>query len=275
MIRSARSTRDATTAHDGDGDGDSTRLGGMEQPFVVELDGGRCARAVRVARPGDLGAAVRKLDVGRRGAIVVVGGAGGMSDAEVRRLAPLFDGVVAPLAQRLGVAVIDGGSDTGVMRLMGSARGEGEWTFPLIGVIVDELANYSSGSDAEAAELEPNHTHFVLVPGSDWGEEAPWLARLATVVAGSEESESATVLVNGGEIALADVRHSIDADRHVIVLDGSGRTADALAAAVRGEETDPSMTALAESGLVHAVDVGDRNAFASLLDDLLVGRAVP
>jgi hypothetical protein len=227
---------------------------------------------VRVTRAEDLEPAVRELDVGSRAAIVVVGGAGGMSAAEVRRLAPLFDDVIAPLAQRLGVTVIDGGSDTGVMRLMGSARGEGDWKFPLIGVIVDELANYSSASGAEAAELEPNHTHFVLVPGSDWGEEAPWLARLASVVAGSEES--ATVLVNGGEIALADVRHSIDAGRHVVVLDGSGRTADALAAAVRGEETDPSMTELAESGLVHAVDAGDRNAFAWLLDDLLAGRAV-
>jgi hypothetical protein len=244
----------------------------MEEPFVVELGGGRRARAVRVKRAEDLEAAVRKLDVGRRAAIVVIGGAGGMSEAEARRLAPLFDDVIAPLAERLGVTVIDGGSDTGVMRLMGNARGEGEWKFPLIGVIVDELANYSSASGTEAAELEPNHTHFVLVPGSDWGEEAPWLARLATVVAGSEKS--ATVLVNGGDIALADVRHSIDVDRHVVVLDGSGRTADALAAAVRGEETDPSMTELAESGLVHAVDAGDRNAFAWLLDDLLAGRAV-
>jgi len=243
----------------------------MEEPFVVELSDGRRARAVRIKGTEDLEPAVRELDVGRRAAIVVVGGAGGMSAAEIRRLAPLFNDVIAPLAQRLGVTVIDGGSDTGVMRLMGSARGEGEWKFPLIGVIVDELANYSGASGAEAAELEPNHTHFVLVPGSDWGEEAPWLARLATVVAGSEES--ATVLVNGGEIALADVRHSIAAGRHVVVLDGSGRTADALAAALRGDQTDPSMTELAESGVVHAVDAGDRNAFAWLLDDLLAGRA--
>jgi hypothetical protein len=244
----------------------------MEEPFLVELDGGRRARAVRVKRPEDLEPAVRELDVGERAAIVVVGGAGGMSTGEVRRLAPLFDDVIAPLAQRLGVTVIDGGSDTGVMRLMGSARGHGDWKFPLIGVIVDELANYSGASDEEAAELEPNHTHFVLVPGSDWGEEAPWLAQLATVVAGPEES--ATVLVNGGDIALADVRHSIDAGRPVVVLAGSGRTADALAATVRGDQTDPSMTELAESGLVHAVDAHDRNAFAWLLDDLLAGRTV-
>ena len=242
----------------------------MDEPLVVELDGGRRARAVRVEAIDDLAGAVRELEVGGRAALVVVGGASGMSPREIRRLGPLFRDVLAPLAQQLGATVIDGGTDTGVMRLMGSARGEGGWRFPLIGVIVDELANYSGASPTEAVDLEPNHTHFVLVPGSEWGEEAPWLARLATVVAGPDGS--ATVLVNGGEIALADVRHSIDAGRHVVVLDGSGRTADALAAAVRGEEADPSLTGLAASGIVDVVDARDRNELAWLLGDLLAGR---
>jgi hypothetical protein len=245
---------------------------GIDESFMVELDGGRRARAVRVEAIDDLARAVRELEVGGRPALVVVGGASGMSPREIRRLGPLFREVLAPLAQQLGSTVIDGGTDTGVMRLMGSARGEGGWQFPLIGVIVDELASYSSASRAEAVDLEPNHTHFILVPGSEWGEEAPWLAHLATVVGGSDGS--ATVLVNGGEIAMADVRYSIDAGRHVVVLDGSGRTADALAAAVRGEQADPAVTALAASGIVHVVDARDRNELAWLLDDLLAGRVV-
>jgi hypothetical protein len=245
---------------------------GVDEPLMLELDGGRRARAVRVGAIDDLAGAVRELAVGNRAALVVVGGASGMSPREIRRLGPLFRDVLAPLAQQLGATVIDGGTDTGVMRLMGSARGEGGWQFPLIGVIVDELANYSGAFRAEAVDLEPNHTHFVLVPGSEWGEEAPWLARLATVVAGPDGS--ATVLVNGGEIAMADVRQSIDSGRHVVVLDGSGRAADALAAAVRGEQADASATALAASGILHVVDASDRNELAWLLDDLLAGRAV-
>jgi hypothetical protein len=245
---------------------------GIDESFMVELDGGRRARAVRVEAIDELARAARKLEVGGSAALVVIGGASDMSPRETRRLWPLFRDVVAPLAQQLGATVIDGGTDTGVMRLMGSARGEGGWHFPLIGVIVEELASYSSASRAEAVDLEPNHTHFILVPGSEWGEEAPWLAHLATVVAGSDGS--ATVLVNGGKIAMADVRHSIDAGRHVVVLDGSGRTADALAAAVHGDQADPAVTALAASGIVHVVDARDRNELAWLLDDLLAGRAV-
>jgi SLOG in TRPM, prokaryote len=237
----------------------------VEASFEVELGGGRRAQAVRVGSVDDLSGAVRELDVGGRPALVLVGGADGMSPDDLGRISPLFRDVLAPLAQTLGAVVIDGGTDTGVMSLMGIARGEGSWLFPLVGVVVDELASSSAASDTEA-ELEPNHTHFVLVPGSQWGEEAPWLARLATAVAGADGS--ATVLVDGGEIAFADVRHSLEAGRHVVVLDNSGRTADALAAAVRGDRTDASVTSLVASGIVHVVDPGDPHELASLLDAL-------
>jgi TRPM family ion channel len=225
----------------------------------VELDGGRRAQAVRVEAGDELAPAVQELEVGGRPALVVVGGANGMSRGDLRRVDPVFRDVLAPVAERLGATVIDGGTDTGVMQLMGTARGEGGWRFPLVGVVVDELAD----------ALEPNHTHFVLVPGSEWGEEAPWLASVATVVAGADAS--VTVLVNGGEIAFADVRHSLRAGRHVVVLDGSGRTADVLAAAVRGERADASATSLAASGILHVVDPDDTQKVASLLDSLFDG----
>lgn len=243
----------------------------IDEPFMVELDGGYFVPAVRVDAIDDLAPAARKLEVGGRAALVVIGGASGMSAHDVRRLRPLFHDVLAPLAQQLDATVVDGGTDVGVMRLMGRARGEGGWSFPLIGVIVDELVNGSSRSRTAEVDLEPHHTHFVLVPGSEWGEEAPWLARFATAAAGSHAS--ATVLVNGGEIVVADVRHSIEAGRHVAVLDGSGRAADALAAALRGERADPSVTRLAASEMLHLVDPSDSKELARLLGAFLSGRA--
>jgi SLOG in TRPM, prokaryote len=241
----------------------------VEGSFRVDLADGRFALAVRVHDVDDLVAAAGELGVGGRPVLVVVGGAGRMSRRDRRRLTPLFSDVLAPLAQRLSATVVDGGTDTGVMSLMGRAREAAGADFPLLGVIVEELTNQSSGASVDAVDLEPNHTHFVLVPGSRWGEEAPWLAGLATAVSGAEPS--ATVLVNGGESAVADVRHSIEAGRRVIVLDGSGRTADALAAAAHGESATPALATLAASGLVHPVDTKDRNALAWLLDDVFSG----
>jgi hypothetical protein len=82
------------------------------------------------------------------------------------------------------------------------------------------------------------------------------------------------LVINGGEITYMDVRHSIDAGRGVVVVSGTGRTADAIAAAVRGEDADPRASNLIRSGLIHAVDVSDGEAAARLLDSLLRPRSI-
>jgi SLOG in TRPM, prokaryote len=239
--------------------------------LTVSLGHGREAQAVRVAELGDLEAAARALGLGHRPCLVVVGGASRMSPEEVEFLRAPFEDVLAPAAGRLQAVVLDGGTDAGVMRLMGEARAAVSGKFPLVGVVVDALAPHGSGiADPDACELEPHHTHFVLVPGSRWGEEAEWLACLTSVIAGS--AGSATVVANGGQVAWRDVRHSVQAGRPVIALAGSGRTADVLAAAVRGQESDRRAGGLVGSGLVRVVDLTDRNELSRVLHDLLGER---
>lgn len=89
----------------------------------------------------------------------------------------------------------------------------------------------------DAAELEPHHTLIVLVPGRAWGDESPWIAHMAGVIAAG--SPSVTLLANGGEIAFNDVCNSFEQRRPVVVLAGTGRIADTIAAARRGSHTDP------------------------------------
>jgi hypothetical protein len=105
-----------------------------------------------------------------------------------------------------------------------------------------------------AAPLEPAHTHFVLVPGSAWGDEAPWIARVAGAIA--DGRPSVTVLVNGGEIAWTDVAESTRAKRRVLAVAGTGRTADALASAVAGTSDDARANALVATGFVETVPAG-------------------
>jgi hypothetical protein len=239
----------------------------LDEAFELDLSGGRHARAIRAKAVSDLWRFVRNLDLGGRTALVIVGGASAMSESERREVEPTFREVLAPIAERLNAAVIDGGTNTGVMRLMGSARAAKGYRFPLIGVIVDELVSLAGASAAEGIELEPNHTHFVLVPGSAWGEEAQWLARLATVIAGTKAS--VTVLVNGGEIALTDAWYSINFGRDVVVIGGSGGAADTVAAAGSGGEIDGQVAMLATSEAVHVVDASEPSRLARLLIDLL------
>jgi SLOG in TRPM, prokaryote len=95
----------------------------------------------------------------------------------------------------------------------------------------------------------------VLVPGAEFGEEAPWIARVATELAGGWPS--VTVLVSGGKVAYTDVACSLRAGRPVLAIAGSGRTADQLASAVRGGPADERAVRLAASGLVEVVDADD------------------
>jgi hypothetical protein len=64
--------------------------------------------------------------------------------------------------------------------------------------------------------LEPNHTHVVVVPGADWGDEVPWLSAVAATIAG--DAPSITLLANGGEIVYRDGQASLAAGRRAFVL---------------------------------------------------------
>jgi hypothetical protein len=230
----------------------------------------------KVATVAELPAALAGLQLPRSSPVLVlIGGAGGLDEAAVARLRPFFDDALAPLAGALDASVVDGGTSAGVMDLMGRARAELGGTFPLVGVAAEGTVTPTG-----TATLQPDHSHVLLVPGSGWGDESPWLTHVADQLAG--ESPSVTVLVNGGEIALDDVARSVKAGRPVLVLDGSGRVADALAAALhdRADGADVKerrqVKELAASGLVESVALADGPpALARALALLLSTRARP
>jgi len=230
----------------------------MSAPFPVSFDDERTATAVRVDQPSDIPIALAALGLqGPRPVVVLVGGAGRMDAGDLGRLRPLFEHGLVPLAERLGVVVVDGGTDAGVMHLVGRARSWAGARFPLLGVAAAGTVRFPGHHPGheDAWPLDAHHTQFLLVPGGAWGDESPWIARVAGELAGGWPS--VTVLVNGGEIAYADVEHSLLAGRPVLAVAGSGRTADQLASAARGGPADQRAVRLAASGLVEVIDADD------------------
>ena len=229
----------------------------MEKPFKIAISNGLTAPAIRVQSPEDLSAAMSELGLqSPRPTLVVVGGASKMSEADLSRVRSLFVKVLAPLVEQLGAFVVDGGTDAGVMQMIGQARAQTGGTFPLIGVTpVGKVALPNSIPSEEVTALEPNHTHFVLIPGSNWGDESPWIARVASVLASG--APSLAVLVNGGEISKKDVAENLKANRPVIAIAGSGRLANQIAAALRGEATEDMVQELVASGQIRAVDMNE------------------
>jgi hypothetical protein len=230
------------------------------------------ASRIRIASTDEIAAALNsaglRLD---RAVIVLVGGAGTMGDNEFETVAQVLRDEIVPLAERLDAVVIDGGTDSGVMQLIGRARSASGCRFPLIGVAAEStvLVPGARTPSSDAARLEPNHTLFLLVPGTQWGDEAPWMMDIAGVVAG--RLSSVTVLINGGEVAYTDVTASLRSGQPVVVLAGSGRTADAIARARAGNGGDDRAVEIAASPLTTVAVIGEAGMAAAAIEAILDG----
>jgi hypothetical protein len=113
--------------------------------------------------------------------LVLAGGAGGMSENDLEKLSQFFRKVLVPVIEKTGAVLLDGGTDSGVMQLLGQARNECAATFPALGVTPACFAKIPGQNSftSRAKALEPHHTHFALVPGKEWGDEITWMSRLA------------------------------------------------------------------------------------------------
>ncbi|WP_416666286.1 hypothetical protein [Egbenema bharatensis] len=184
-----------------------------------------------------LAAALDELGLARsRPTLVLTGGANHLDRRAARRLQQFFKHCLVPLAETLQLTVIDGGTDSGVMRLMGRGRSRHRATFPLVGIAPASKIHLPRTPPLPGTyPLEPHHTHFILTPGSDWGSESPWIAQTATLLANNQPS--ITLLINGGSVSLLDVQASLTENRPTFVLLGTGRLADEIATAIRSPHT--------------------------------------
>lgn len=225
------------------------------QPFTISFPGGQHALGVSVTEKKELASAFKLLGLhASRPVLVLVGGASGLDAQHEAGIQNILQ-TLAQIAQHLQAALLDGGTRSGVMALMGETYSNGKHSFPLIGVAVERKVRWPGNDKPEAhKEVEPRHTHFLFVPGSEWGEESIWLTESASALALSQPS--LTILINGGEISRQDVLLSLQAGRPVLVAAGTGRLADEFAASP-------------PSPLLHVVAATDLNALSSKLLALL------
>lgn len=180
------------------------------------------ARAVNIGDAAEIQPALDKLHIPHPSSVIVlVGGAGGIGWLDKFPMRKAV-GVVAQLAEETGSVVIDGGTQAGIMTEIGKQRKRHRYSFPLIGVVFDSLIM----KEEPASILDPNHTHFFLIPGDNWGDESSWISKIATKITGNHKS--ITVLINGGNISRQDVEYSLLENRPTFVIRGTGRLADEI-----------------------------------------------
>ncbi|MHB8625366.1 MAG: hypothetical protein ACYDBJ_15060 [Aggregatilineales bacterium] len=208
----------------------------MSEAFTFHFADGHTARAARVSAYTSPEEVAMLLGLGRFPASLTIhGGAASTSPDAIEALRGTFHDQLAPLASKYHLPVLDGGTTSGVVGMMGASRAEEHGTFPLIGVVPADTALYPNGPTNGVREpLDPAHTHFALVTGGGWGIESNLLVNLGRAMA----FRRVALLINGGEIARHEALLHARAGNQLLVLAGSGRVADEIVDALKRGSSD-------------------------------------
>lgn len=193
---------------------------------------------------------------GKYPVIVLIGGGIDKREAEATRRAIV---TISKIAEDTNAAIVCGGTDMGIMAKIGQIRSKNSYKFPLVGVVPEELVTWPGGPRStkflwwgkKRWQLEPHYSHFILVPGSQFGDESVWIVDTATTL--SKGNRSVTVLINGGEISRKDIELSLEHGRPVIALSRTGRLADEFARLPSQHELINVVPANAEQRIIEAV----------------------
>ena len=230
-------------------------------------------RAQLVAPPAGTPAAsiLKALDLGQpKALIMLVGGAAGLEESLKPRLVQLFSRGIAHAVADRNALIIDGGTQAGVMAMMGQGVADRGRNCILLGVVPAGKVTYPGGPTEgcidDGAPLDPNHSHFVLVESNEWGGETETMYELAEEL--SKEIPVLTVLVNGGKVATREILQSVRHGWAIIVIEGTGRLADEIAIAAREKTEHPSeeIAAIVKYERIALFDIGEGpEALATLI----------
>jgi hypothetical protein len=226
---------------------------GTDKPDMISFPNGNHAQLVAPPAGADAADILRALDLKQpEGLIIVAGSAKQFNKSQSARLAELFSRGVARAAAEADALILDGGTQAGVMALMGEAVADRGGKSLLLGVTPAGKATYPGGPEEDrpedSAPLDPNHPHFVLAASDEWGGETETMFELAKALAGralagaapdaQDETDASSagipvvMVLAGGRtdgIAKTEVLCSVRHGWPVIVIEGSGRLANEVA----------------------------------------------
>ncbi len=215
----------------------------------MHFPNGNRARWVRASPEAEPREVLRALGLSRpRSLMLLLGGADALSAELSARLQQLFSRGIARAAVETGALLLDGGTQSGIMALIGQGVAERGYRSTLVGVapagrVTSPDSPFEVGTEPRVP-LEPNHSHFVLVDSDAWGGETHTLYNLASALA--DDTPVVVVLVNGGELSKQELLRAVRQGWPVVVVQGSGRLADEIATLVRKRPRSIADPVLAE-----------------------------
>lgn len=223
---------------------------------TILFDNGRqavAAFATALATPQQLATALALPSP--EAVVLCLGGAASLNASLFPLLTQLYSRGVARAVLGAKAMVLSGGTKAGVMQLMGEGLASREAPYTLVGVAPQSRVSHPGGEGGDVP-LEPNHTHFVLTDGENWGSETATLFKLFAHLTGAKAGGKPVVpavalLVGGGSVAKDEVLRCVRLNLPVVVIEGTGGLADAVAAAHRQKDQpveDPVMAEIVADG---------------------------
>lgn len=228
--------------------------------FHIRFDEDRVSSAVSVSSRGSANAILRHFGLETpRPVIFISGGAAGMSADEVESTQEVMESIAA-FAEQHNIVVIDGGTESGVMKMIGDARRDHRYTFILIGVAPRLLVSYPNyDNERSQSDLHDGHSHFVLVESDSWGKESRLIVELTRAIS-NQQFPMLGILINGGKVAEQDIYLATtkgDNRIPILVLEGSGRKADEVSNAIKtGTTSSRIIRAIVAGGEISLVNIG-------------------
>ena len=220
------------------------------QPQEIVFPNNNVAKLVAASRGASMASLIESLGISPpKNLILLIGGADKLDEKLTSRLTQLFSRGIARAAADAEAVIIDGGTQAGVMQIMGQSIADRGRKSSLLGVAAAGKVTYPGGPSVasnDSAPLDPNHSHFALVDGKEWGSETETLFELAAAF----NVPVLAILVNGGAIAKDELLQSVRRNWPVIVIEGSGRLADDVAALKKQppQIEDPVLAEIVEEG---------------------------
>jgi tetratricopeptide (TPR) repeat protein len=230
--------------------------------FVIRFPDALPSLAVRASNDDDPNAISELLDLrDPRPAILILGGSVDMDAEDSQNLRHTLEQGLAHYAQANDLAIIDGGTDAGVMQLVGNIRADKSFTFPLVGVAPINLVRYPGYDNPDGYDLNSGHSHFIFTDEGDWGDETDMMVQFTQCLSSERGLHAVAIIINGGKIVRQETYRLTLTERlkmPVVVLQGSGRFADTLAEAIQSGQTDDSeLQEIITHGDVHLANAAD------------------
>ena len=212
------------------------------QPQRIQFSNGNEATLVRVSPEADIDQVIKSLHLAvPRSLLVLNGSTRDLPEAIRNGLTPLFDGLAGLVAGEQ-ITVVTGGTKAGIFSLFGQAlQKAGGAAAPCIGIAV--------AGRMHPARFEPNHSHFVIVEGKDWGEETALMYGVVDEL--SKNCPSLAIFAGGGDIAVSEMLHNVGQDREMIFISGSqGKADEIVAAGLKGQFDDKRVARIIQTGRI-------------------------